>query len=91
MSKNKFILRVGSYTGLRPKLKDVPVTDLKEAREEVLERFIRARDWAGGEVLDAETRECVAVVSPNGRVWKPGGYNPEGLRLPSSVEIEVPR
>lgn len=88
---NKLILRVGTYRGLRPKLKDVPVANLKEAREEVLERFESARDWAGGEVLDGETRECVAVVSPNGRVWEPGGVNPEGVHLPSSVEIEVPR
>jgi hypothetical protein len=36
-----------------------------------------------------ESRECVAVVSYNGRAWVPGGTNPEGMRLPGKVEFDL--
>lgn len=72
----------------------VSVPDLAEAsrvcREHIDSKGIGARGWSGGEVLrDDESRECVAVVSYNGRVWVPGGTNPEGRRLASSQEFDL--
>ena len=78
------LVKVGSYD---EKLKDLEVSDLKEAakvcREYIEDDGLGASDWRGGEVVLEETGLCVAVVSYNGRVWFPGGRNPEGDALPN--------
>lgn len=87
-----FHVTVGEYFMTRPKVRRIAVKSLAEARaacrEWIEAKGVGASDWAGGEVTDADG-ECVAVVSYNGRVWEPGGSNPEGLRLCGEKEIQV--
>jgi hypothetical protein len=90
-----FLVKVGSYgPGFTVQTKLVKVPDLAAAsrvcRAFIDEEDLSGNDWAGGEVLrDDATRECVAVVSMNGRVWEPGATNPEGVRLTGVREFAV--
>ena len=89
-----FLVRVGEYEGLEPQLTDLMCPSLQEARrlclEEIDDRGCGASTWAGGEVLDEATKQCVAVVSYNGRVWWPGKKNPEGLFVPDqNLEFDL--
>jgi hypothetical protein len=82
------LVKVGSYApDGSVELKEFSVPNLEAASRVcvayVEEEGIGSRDWAGGEVVDDVTRQVVAVVSYNGRVWMPGGTNPEGLAIPS--------
>lgn len=88
MMEGPFLVRVGSYDyEAVPQLRELTVPDLESAARAVVayigEEDLGSRDWCGGEVLrDDGSREVVAVVSYNGRVWAPGGTNPEGQRIP---------
>jgi hypothetical protein len=56
-------------------------------REEVEAEGMGSRDFDGGQIY--RNGECVAVVSYNGRVWAPGGTNPEGIHVPSLGDKEI--
>ncbi len=56
----------------------VQVRTLREAvkvcRDYIAAHELGGGNWTGGDVLDETTREVVARVSYNGRVWQPGTF-----------------
>jgi len=92
----KLLARVGTYdygVELRPAVGMEGATKVvrRFLREELEADGMGSRDFDGGQIyVDEGGRpgECVAVVSYNGRVWEPGGKNPEGLHVCSRQEIE---
>lgn len=68
------------------------VPDLAEASSvcrRVIEEENLGSDWRGGQVVNEADGTCVAVVSYNGRVWAPGGRNPEGECVPGNLEFDL--
>lgn len=88
LERGPFLVEVGEYDVQdRPQVKMLTVPTLEAAaracREYIDDQGLGGSDWCGGQVFrDDDERECVAVVSYNGRVWLPGGSNPEGQRVP---------
>ncbi len=45
-------------------------------RRYIADHDLGGGNWTGGEIIDRDTREVVARVSYNGRVWPPGEWTP---------------
>ena len=63
--------------GVEIRADSVPVADLAAAsracREFIEEHDLGASGWRGGTVVDAATKQAIATVSYNGRVWMADG------------------